>query len=141
MSVSRRLLRGSGDGRGLFSQARGQGHTPSIAFRHLPPKHRFPAPSSKASLSGTFFQTARCGYATEGALYLRAAVYRRGQHPPKGSGTNTTNNNYDCRSNLAPKHARKQRCIHPGLKKRKKSPSRFKRFWFHLSWCKQHGQL
>ena len=36
-------------------------HTPSIAFRHLPPhsEHRFPAPSSKlrALLSGTFLQT------------------------------------------------------------------------------------
>ena len=37
-------------------------HTPSIAFRHLPPhsEHRFPAPSStlrRASLSGTFLHT------------------------------------------------------------------------------------
>ena len=41
--------------------------------------HRFPAPSSKS---------ARIGYATEGALglYLRAAVHRRGQRPPKGLG-------------------------------------------------------
>ena len=46
-----------------------------------------------ASLSGTFLQTllvCRFGYATEGALrlYLRAAVHRRGQRPPKGLGTN-----------------------------------------------------
>ena len=49
-------------------------HTPSIAFRHLPPN------------------SARFGYATEGALdlYLRAAVHRRGQSPPKGLGTNMT---------------------------------------------------
>ena len=47
-------------------------HTPSIAFRHLPPN------------------SARFGYATEGALYLRAAVHRRGQRPPKGSGTDKT---------------------------------------------------
>ena len=50
-------------------------HTPSIAFRHLPPN------------------SARFSYAaTEGALliYLRAAVQRRGQRPPKGSGTNMT---------------------------------------------------
>ena len=48
-------------------------HTPSIAFRHLPPN------------------SARFGYATEGApLYLRAALQRRGQRPPKGSGTNMT---------------------------------------------------
>ena len=43
-------------------------HTPSITFRHLPPT------------------SAKFGYATEGActLYLRAAVQRRGQRPPKG---------------------------------------------------------
>ena len=45
-------------------------HTPSIAFRHPPPN------------------SARFSYATEVALfYLRAAVHRRGQRPPKGSGT------------------------------------------------------
>ena len=27
---------------------------------------------------------------TPSSLYLRAAVHRRGQHPPKGSGTNMT---------------------------------------------------
>ena len=49
------------------------GHTPSIAFRHLPP------------------DSARFGYATEGTLfYLCAAVQRRDQRPPKGSGTNMT---------------------------------------------------
>ena len=48
-------------------------HTPSTAFRHLPPN------------------SARFSYATErGTLYLRAAVHRRGQRPPKGSGTNHT---------------------------------------------------
>ena len=44
----------------------------------------------RASLSGTFPPNpARFGYATEGALdlYLRAAVHRRGQRPPKGLGT------------------------------------------------------
>ena len=47
----------------------------------------------RASLSGTFLpNSARSGYATEAAhaLYLRAAVYRRGQRPPKGLGTNMT---------------------------------------------------
>ena len=44
-------------------------HTPSVAFRHLPPN------------------SARTGYATGYAtLYLRAAAHRRGQHPQKGSG-------------------------------------------------------
>ena len=47
-------------------------HTLSIAFRHLPPN------------------SARFGYATEGALYLHAAVHRRGQRLPKGLGTNKT---------------------------------------------------
>ena len=51
----------------------GKPHTPSIAFRHLPPN------------------SARFSYAIEGAtLYLHAAVQRRGQRPPKGSGTNMT---------------------------------------------------
>ena len=48
------------------------GHTPSIAFRHLP--------TNSAIFS----------YATEGALYLRAAVHRRGQRPPEGLGINMT---------------------------------------------------
>ena len=49
-------------------------HSASVAFRHLPPN------------------SARFGYAPEGALdlYLRAAVQRRGQRPPKGFGTNVT---------------------------------------------------
>ena len=39
-------------------------------------EHRFPAPSSKlrASLSGTVLQTARTGYATEGALFILAQL-------------------------------------------------------------------
>ena len=41
-------------------------HIRSIAFRHIPPN------------------SARFSYAT---LYLRAAVHRRGQRPPKGLGT------------------------------------------------------
>ena len=47
-----------------------------------------------ASLSGTFLQTLPelVIYATEGALdlYLRAAVHRRGQRPPKGFSTEKT---------------------------------------------------
>ena len=45
--------------RGTASPEEGLRHTPSIAFRHFPPN------------------SARIGYATEGALYLRAAVRRR----------------------------------------------------------------
>ena len=42
---------------------------------------------------------------------------------------------YDCRSNLAPKHARKYE-THPPRVKQKRVPSRFKRLWFYLCWCK-----
>ena len=44
-------------------------HTPSIAFRHLPPN------------------CARFSYVTP---YLHAAVHRRGQSPPKDLGTDKT---------------------------------------------------
>ena len=77
-------------------------HTPSIAFRHLPPN------------------SVRFGYATEGVLglylYLRAAVHRCCHRPPKGLGSN----NYDCGSSLAPKHARKHETHPPRVKKKKK---------------------
>ena len=43
---------------------------------------------------------------------------------------------YDCRSNLAPKHARKHETHPPRVKKRKRVPSRLKRLWFYLCWCK-----
>ena len=74
-------------------------HTPSIAFRHLPPN------------------SARFSYAAEGALFISAqlSMQRRGQRPPKGSGTK-----YDCRSNLAPKHARKHETHPPRVKKERK---------------------
>ena len=50
-----------------------------------------PQNTLRASLSGTFLQTARFSYATEGALfYLWAAVHRRGQRLPKVLGTNMT---------------------------------------------------
>ena len=86
-------------------------HTPSIAHRHLPPN------------------SARFSYTTEGALFISAqlstdavsalrktveATCRPSTHVNTGAST-------------------------PGKKKR--VPSRFKRFWFHLSWRKQHGQL
>ena len=40
---------------------------------------------------------------------------RRGQRPPKGLGTN----NYYCKSNLAPKNARKHEAHPPRVKKKK----------------------
>ena len=52
----------------------GEPHTPSTAFRHLPPT------------------SARFSYATEGALFISAKLSsrRRGQRPPKGFGTDKT---------------------------------------------------
>ena len=45
----------------------------------------------RASLSGTFLQTLPdIVTPLKGTLYLRAAVHRRGQRPPKGSGTEKT---------------------------------------------------
>ena len=45
----------------------------------------------RASLSSTFLQTLPdLVTPLKGTLYLRAAVHRRGQRPPKGSGTNHT---------------------------------------------------
>ena len=78
-------------------------HTPSIAFRQLPPN------------------SARFTLRHWRPLYLRAAVQRRGQRSPKASGTNVTVS----RSNLAPKHARKHETHPPRMKER--VPSRFKR--------------
>ena len=63
---------------GYQNKSQHRKHTPSIAFRHLPP-------NSAIGFTVT---------ATEGALfYLRAAVHRRGRQrgpPAKGSGTNMT---------------------------------------------------
>ena len=54
-----------------------QTHTPSIAFRHLPPN------------------SARFSYATEGSLFISAQLSTDAvSGPPKGSGTNTN----DCRT-------------------------------------------
>ena len=56
-------------------------YTLGLAFRHLPPN------------------SARIGYAhRRGTLYLRAAVHRRCQRPPKG---------LDCESSIASKYANK----------------------------------
>ena len=45
----------------------------------------------RTSLSGTFLQTLPdLVTPLKGTLYLRAAVHRRGQRPPKGSGTEKT---------------------------------------------------
>jgi len=70
-------------------------------------------PILRASLSGTFLQTLPdLVTPLKGTLYLRAAVHRRGQRPPKGSGTDKT-----VEANLAPKHARKHETHPPRVKK------------------------
>ena len=46
-------------------------------------EHRFPAPSPKLCQNCMVTPL-------KGTLYFRAAVQRRGQRPPKGSGTNMT---------------------------------------------------
>ena len=90
-------------------------HTPSIAFRHLPPNY------------------ARFSYATEGALFLCNCP------PTQSVSSEKFGYWWDCGSNLAPKHACKHE-VHPTWVK-KRVPSWFKRLWFYLSWRKQHGQL
>ena len=93
-------------------------HTPSTAFRHLPPNSaRFGYTTEGAlfisaqlstdavsalqkvwvlitlrvSLSGTFLQTLPdLVTPLKGHSFLRAAVHRRGQRPPKGFGTDKT---------------------------------------------------
>ena len=94
-------------------------HTPSIAFRHLPPNY------------------ARFSDATKGELFISVQ--------PSTDAVSALRNVWvliikDCRSNLAPKHARKHEA-HPPLVKKKRVPSRIKRFWFYLSWRKRRGQL
>ena len=85
---------------------------PTIAFRHLPPN------------------SARFGYVTEGALFISAQLSTDAVSALRKVWVLIK----DCGSNLAPKHARKK-------EKEKKVPTRFERFWFYLSWHKQHGQL
>ena len=85
----------------------------------------------QVSLSGTFLQTLPDLVTPLKGHFLS----QRSCPPTKGLGTNT-----DYRSNLAPKHARKHE-THPPRVKKEEVPSRFKRFWFYLSWRKQHGHL
>ena len=78
----------------------GASQTPSTGLRH--PSFRRKVPESGARRKGASLtqdiaarhlppNSARLGYATEwGTLYLRAAVQRRCQRPPKGLGTSKT---------------------------------------------------
>ena len=73
-----------------------------------------------------FLQTAWTAYATEGTLCISAQLYhRRGQRPPKSSGTNKTG------SNIAPKLPRKHETHPPWVKwkekKRKKKKKKKKK--------------
>ena len=67
-------------------------HTHTLAHTHAPAKQVWfvvytHTHTLRASLSGTFLQTLP-DLVTP--LYLRTAVQRRGQRPPKGSGTSMT---------------------------------------------------
>ena len=70
-------------------------------------EHCFPAPSSK--LCQNWLRHRR------GTLYLRAAVHRRGQRPPKGLILK--------RSNIAPKCPRQHETHSPWLKRRRRRSS------------------
>ena len=83
----------------LLKREEGKGHTPSIAFRHLPPK------------------SARFSYATEGALFISAQLSNDAVSALERFGYW-----YDCRSNLAPKHARKHETQQPRVKKKSSVP-------------------
>ena len=72
-------------------------HTPSTAFLHLPP------------------YSARFGYAIEGALFISAQL--------SSDAVSALRKVRYCRSNLAPKHARKRETHPPRVKKR--VPSRW----------------
>ena len=75
-------------------------HTPSIAFRHLPPN------------------SARIGYATEGAPFISAQL-----STDAVSGLRKLGQKQDCGSNIASKHTRKHEA-RPSLVKKKKRKKR-----------------
>ena len=80
-----------------------------IAFRHLPPN------------------SARTGYATEGALFISAQLsqHSRCQRPPKGLGTNKTVETTQRPSTLANMRARPPR-VKRRKKKKKKREEEFR---------------
>ena len=91
-----------------------------VAFLHLHPK------------------SARFSYVTEGALFISAQL-----SSDAVSALRKVWYQYEYGSNLAPKHARKHQTHRQKRKrkkkrkkKRKRVPSRFKRLWFYLCWCK-----
>ena len=80
-------------------------HTPSIAFWHLPPN------------------SARFIYATEGALFISAQLSTDAVSALRKVPVLI---NYDCRSNLAPKHARKHETHPPRGKKEEEEKKEFR---------------
>ena len=76
---------------------------------HTYSEHRFPAPSSK--LCQIWLRHWR------GTFYLRAAVQRRGQRPPKGSGTDIGKT---VEATWRPSTHENVRRIHPGWEEKKK---------------------
>ena len=92
----------------------------------------------RASLSGIFLQTLS-------DLVTPLKGYSLSPHgcPPTRSAPSERFGYYDCRRNLAPMRSRRHEAHPPRVKKERKKrvPSRFKRFWFYMSWRKQHGQL
>ena len=95
-----------------------QRQAPSIAFRHHPPNY------------------ARFSYATEGALFISAQL-----STDEVSALRKVRVLIRLGGSLVPKHARKHEAHPPRVKKRRRVPSRLKRFWFYLSWRKEHGEL
>ena len=88
----------------------------------------------RASLSGTFFQTL-----PELVTQLKGhSLSPRSCPPTRSAPSERFGYWYNCGSNLAPKHPRKQE-THPPRVKSKIVPSRFKRFWLYLCWGKQRG--
>ena len=95
------------------------------------------AATLRASLSGTFFQTLpELVTPLKGhSIFISAHLtgrHRRCQRPPKGLSTNKTVN-----ARLRPSTHVNMRPGPPWVKTR--VPSRFKRFWFYLSWRKQRA--
>ena len=96
-------------------------HTPSIAFQHLPPR--------------------------KGHSLSPLSVYRRWQCSPKSLGIDKTveatkrPSTHENMKRVRSGRERKKRKKKKKKEDKKRVPSRFKQFWFHLCWRKQRGRL
>ena len=89
----------------------------------------------RASLSGTFLQTL-----PDLVMPLKGHSLSLHSCPATRSAPSESFvYYYDCRSNLAPKHACKHETHPPRVKER--VLSQFKRLWFYMCWCKLCWQL